>query len=118
MAWMPYSPNVTRVPPLAAPERSGWCCLRCLTLRGISMVRPPSQSRAKPRCLLRCRRPERQRRTSRQPEPPPEEPPPEEPPPEEPPRPHLRRQAPPKPTRGPLKQVPHWLAGECGWGER
>src|SRR6476661_8945936 len=36
-AWMPYSPKVTRVPPLAAPERSGRCCLRCLTLRGMSM---------------------------------------------------------------------------------
>src|SRR4051795_13207197 len=36
-AWMPYSPKVTRVPPLAAPERFGWCCLRCLTRRGISM---------------------------------------------------------------------------------
>src|SRR3954453_4175758 len=34
---MPYSPNVTRVPPLAAPERPGWCCLRCLTRRGINM---------------------------------------------------------------------------------
>src|SRR4051794_12982463 len=36
-AWMPNSPNVTFVPPLAAPERSGWCCLRCLTRRGISI---------------------------------------------------------------------------------
>src|SRR4051794_7420328 len=36
-AWMPNSPNVTAVPPLAAPERPGWCCLRCLTLRGMSM---------------------------------------------------------------------------------
>src|SRR5690606_12222886 len=36
-AWMPYSPNVTLVPPLARPLRFGWCCLRCLTLRGISM---------------------------------------------------------------------------------
>src|ERR1700712_1078340 len=34
---MPNSPNVTAVPPLAAPERPGWCCLRCLTLRGMSM---------------------------------------------------------------------------------
>src|SRR5437764_15315203 len=39
-AWMPYSPNTTLVPPLAAPERLGWCCLRCLTLRGISMTQP------------------------------------------------------------------------------
>src|SRR5215475_9642213 len=37
-AWMPYSPKLTRVAPLAAPERSGWCCLRCLTLRGTSMA--------------------------------------------------------------------------------
>src|SRR4051812_45808462 len=36
-AWMPHSPNVTAVPPLAAPERSGWCCLRCLTRRGMSI---------------------------------------------------------------------------------
>src|ERR1700712_237957 len=36
-AWMPNSPNVTAVPPLAAPVRFGWCCLRCLTLRGMSM---------------------------------------------------------------------------------
>src|SRR6266581_949222 len=28
---MPYSPKVTLVPPLAAPWRSGRCCLRCLT---------------------------------------------------------------------------------------
>ena len=37
---MPNSPNATPVPPLAAPWRSGWCCLRCLTLRGISMGQP------------------------------------------------------------------------------
>src|SRR3954453_10476970 len=36
-AWMPKSPKATWVPPLAAPERLGWCCLRCLTRRGISM---------------------------------------------------------------------------------
>src|SRR3954451_734375 len=36
-AWMPNSPNVTAVPPLAAPLRPGWCCLRCLTLRGMSI---------------------------------------------------------------------------------
>src|SRR5580704_6045931 len=41
-AWMPYSPKATRVPPLAAPCRSGRCCLRCLTLRGISMTQPSS----------------------------------------------------------------------------
>src|SRR3954469_4019362 len=29
------------VPPLARPERSGWCCLRCLTRRGISMGSGP-----------------------------------------------------------------------------
>src|SRR3954449_1755332 len=34
---MPYSPKVTFVPPLAIPRRFGWCCLRCLTLRGISI---------------------------------------------------------------------------------
>src|SRR6476469_2381481 len=34
---MPYSPNATVVPPVAAPERPGWCCLRCLTRRGISI---------------------------------------------------------------------------------
>src|SRR4051794_24127742 len=34
---MPNSPNVTAVPPLAAPPRPGWCCLRCLTLRGMSI---------------------------------------------------------------------------------
>src|SRR5258707_723415 len=34
---MPNSPNVTLVPPLAIPRRRGWCCLRCLTLRGISI---------------------------------------------------------------------------------
>src|SRR5919202_1362921 len=39
-AWMPHSPNVTAVPPLAAPDRSGWCCLRCLTRRGMSMRQP------------------------------------------------------------------------------
>src|SRR6185437_9025182 len=37
MAWMPYSPNATRVPPVAAPVRCGRCCLRCATLRGISI---------------------------------------------------------------------------------
>src|SRR5260370_13139749 len=36
-AWMPYSPNATRVPPEAAPVRCGRCCLRCATLRGISI---------------------------------------------------------------------------------
>src|SRR5437763_8736632 len=36
-AWMPYSPKTTLVPPLAAPDRPGWCCLRCLTRRGISI---------------------------------------------------------------------------------
>src|SRR3954452_21198682 len=29
------------VPPLARSERSGWCCLRCLTRRGISMGSGP-----------------------------------------------------------------------------
>src|SRR3954468_8932348 len=35
---MPYSPNATLVPPEAMPLRLGWCCLRCLTLRGTSMT--------------------------------------------------------------------------------
>src|SRR6476661_239591 len=34
---MPKSPNASDVPPLAAPLRLGWCCLRCLTRRGINM---------------------------------------------------------------------------------
>src|SRR5919107_6313517 len=38
VAWMPKSPNASVVPPLAAPVRLGWCCLRCLTLRGINMA--------------------------------------------------------------------------------
>src|SRR3954466_10392174 len=37
-AWMPYSPNDTSVPPVAWPERPGWCCLRYLTLRGMSIT--------------------------------------------------------------------------------
>ena len=37
-AWMPYSPKATCVPPVAMPLRLGWCCLRCLTLRGMSMA--------------------------------------------------------------------------------
>src|SRR5919202_677576 len=37
-AWMAKSPKLIAVPPLAAPDRLGWCCLRCLTRRGISMV--------------------------------------------------------------------------------
>src|SRR5215470_12806794 len=39
---MPYSPNATLVPPVAAPCRSGRCCLRCATLRGMSMPQPSS----------------------------------------------------------------------------
>src|SRR6201991_1008053 len=35
---MPYSPKASVVPPLAMPRRFGWFCLRCFTLRGISMV--------------------------------------------------------------------------------
>src|SRR6478672_7292493 len=34
---MPKSPKASDVPPLAVPRRLGWCCLRCLTRRGISM---------------------------------------------------------------------------------
>src|SRR5690348_10517463 len=36
-AWIPYSPNVTSVPPLAWPVMRPRCCLRCLTLRGINI---------------------------------------------------------------------------------
>src|SRR5580700_791115 len=36
-AWIPYSPNDTWVPPVALPVLCGRCCLRCLTLRGMSM---------------------------------------------------------------------------------
>src|SRR6478735_4658464 len=35
---MPNSPKLTFVPPVAWPERPGWCCLRCLTLRGMSIT--------------------------------------------------------------------------------
>src|SRR3712207_9029499 len=38
---MAYSPKLISVPPLARPERLGWCCLRCLTRRGISTVSDP-----------------------------------------------------------------------------
>src|ERR1700678_2200312 len=38
IAWMPNSPKLTLVPPVAAPVRCGRCCLRCLTLRGISIL--------------------------------------------------------------------------------
>src|SRR5919107_4161379 len=40
-AWMAYSPKLIWVPPFARPERLGWCCLRCLTRRGISTVSDP-----------------------------------------------------------------------------
>src|SRR5215213_10118281 len=40
-AWMAYSPKLIDVPPLALPDRLGWCCLRCLTRRGMSMVSAP-----------------------------------------------------------------------------
>ena len=51
-------------------DGSGWCCLRCLTLRGINMVRPPSRaggSRLRRRLGRRGlgRRPRRPRPTSR-----------------------------------------------------
>src|SRR5439155_5804916 len=41
-AWMPNSPNATRVPPFAEPCRSGWCGLRKPFggLRGISIGQP------------------------------------------------------------------------------
>src|SRR6478735_1594492 len=35
---MANSPKLIAVPPLALPPRSGWCCLRCLTRRGMSMA--------------------------------------------------------------------------------
>src|SRR5688572_23156180 len=35
---MANSPKLIAAPPLALPPRSGWCCLRCLTRRGMSMV--------------------------------------------------------------------------------
>src|SRR6266568_8052441 len=58
---MPYSPNVTLVPPLAAPDRLGWCCLRCLTLRGMSTTSAlpvPCFGRGafRPRGVLGCAR--------------------------------------------------------------
>src|SRR5450756_2149816 len=34
---MPDSPKASLVAPLASPLRFGWCCLRCLTRRGINM---------------------------------------------------------------------------------
>src|SRR3974390_2397269 len=37
VAWMPKSPNVTDVPPLAAPRKRPRWVLRCLTFLGISM---------------------------------------------------------------------------------
>src|SRR3954468_17889283 len=36
-AWMANSPKLIAVPPLALPERLGWCRLRGLTRRGMSM---------------------------------------------------------------------------------
>src|SRR5580692_5076275 len=45
-AWIPKSPNVTDVPPLAAPVRRPRCVLRCLTFLGINMsVRVPPEVR-------------------------------------------------------------------------
>src|SRR5215212_2793965 len=37
---MPYSPKASLVPPLAAPVRLGWCCLRNLILRGTNTAQP------------------------------------------------------------------------------
>src|SRR3954469_18235481 len=51
-AWMAYSPKLISVPPLARPERLGWCCLRCLTRRGMSMASGPLFRRANG---VRCR---------------------------------------------------------------
>src|SRR6202044_3143013 len=36
-AWMPKSPKVTSLPPLAFPLIRPRCCLRCFTFRGINM---------------------------------------------------------------------------------
>src|ERR1700686_3290264 len=45
-AWIPKSPNVTEVPPLAAPLRRPRCVLRCLTFLGINIsVRVPPEVR-------------------------------------------------------------------------
>ena len=54
MAWMPKSPKASSVPPLAAPVRLGWCCLRCLTLRGINMVLRPPQWVSVVSCWVSC----------------------------------------------------------------
>src|SRR3954469_13825445 len=51
-AWMANSPKLIAVPPLALPERLGWCCLRCLTRRGISMASGPL---FRSRSVLCCR---------------------------------------------------------------
>jgi len=36
-AYVTKSPNATCDPPFVAPLRDGWCCLRCLTRRGINI---------------------------------------------------------------------------------
>src|ERR1700678_3717275 len=36
-AWIPKSPKVTSLPPLAFPLIRPRCCLRCFTFRGINM---------------------------------------------------------------------------------
>src|SRR3569833_573827 len=51
-AWRPNSPKTTLVPPLAMPRRFGWCCLRCLTLRGISIGNSAPLTRAGRRSRL------------------------------------------------------------------
>src|SRR5262245_33263972 len=51
-AWMPYSPNASAVPPLDTPFRRPRVCLRCLTLRGINMVRSSVLVRAEVRGLV------------------------------------------------------------------
>src|SRR5919199_1412387 len=37
---MPNSPKEPAVPPVAAPRRAGWCCLRCARRRGTSTSQP------------------------------------------------------------------------------
>src|SRR5665647_3344868 len=63
---MPKSPKAILVPPVAAPERPGWCCLRCLTRRGINIrLQLPQQqvrrTRGQSLALTRGRQPKEPR---------------------------------------------------------